>query len=79
MNVKIERFLKSFRILDEPDHSSFWEHLRSPLYILVVLFLSILLIPSVFLAVIWRPLIIATTEKDESLGIISQTFFFQRI
>ncbi|CAF1305896.1 unnamed protein product [Rotaria sordida] len=53
---------------NELDRSSFWEHFRSPLYILVVLFLSILLIPSVFLAVVWEPSITFITGEDKSLA-----------
>ncbi|CAF4769593.1 unnamed protein product [Rotaria sp. Silwood1] len=53
---------------NELNRNSFWKHFRSPLYILVVLFLSILLIPSVFLAVVWEPSITFITEHDKSLA-----------
>ena len=45
-----------------------WKHLTSPLYILVVLFLSILLMPSIFLTVTWYPWVLFITNHNTSLG-----------
>ena len=45
-----------------------WQHLTSPLYILVVLFLSILLLPGIFLAVTWYPWVYHITNKDTVLS-----------
>ena len=56
------------KILDESNENSFWKYFLSPSYILVVLFLSIVLIPSVFLSVIWEPLITFVTKQNQSLG-----------
>jgi hypothetical protein len=56
--------------LDESNSSTIYQYLRNPLYILVVLFLSIVLIPTVFLSVVWKPFITFITKEDESLGIV---------
>ncbi len=56
--------------LDESNSSTIYQYLRNPLYILVVLFLSIVLIPTVFLSVVWKPFITFITKQDESLGIV---------
>ncbi|CAM4866798.1 unnamed protein product [Rotaria socialis] len=53
---------------EESNRNTLWKNLRSPLYILVVLFLSIVLIPSVFLSVFWEPFITYITGDDESLA-----------
>ena len=45
-----------------------WQHLTSPLYILVVLFLSSLLLPRIFLAVIWYPWVYHITDHDTTLS-----------
>lgn len=45
-----------------------WKHLTNPLYILVVLFLSILLLPSELLSVIWYPRVYYITNQNASLG-----------
>ncbi|CAF0855764.1 unnamed protein product [Didymodactylos carnosus] len=45
-----------------------WKHLTSPLYILVVLFLSILLIPSTFLSVTWYPWVFYITNQNIKLA-----------
>lgn len=44
-----------------------WFYLTSPLYIFVVLFLSILLLPGIFLAVTWYPWVLYIT-KDTQLS-----------
>ncbi|CAF3896288.1 unnamed protein product [Rotaria magnacalcarata] len=44
-----------------------WQYLISPLYILVVLFLSILLLPGIFLSVTWYPWVYYITKKDTLL------------
>ncbi|CAF1222983.1 unnamed protein product [Rotaria sordida] len=44
-----------------------WHHLTSPLYLLVVLFLSILLLPGIFLAVTWYPWVYYITKQDTVL------------
>ncbi len=54
-------------ILDELNEKNFWKYLFSPLYILVVLFLSILIIPTVFLSVFWQPFISYITNEDITL------------
>jgi hypothetical protein len=56
--------------LDESNGSSIYQYLGNPLYILVVLFLSIVLIPTVFLSVVWEPFITFITKEDTSLGIV---------
>ncbi|CAF0837946.1 unnamed protein product [Rotaria sordida] len=45
-----------------------WEHLLSPVYILVVLYLSFLLLPSVFLPVTWFPWVMHITKDNEPLS-----------
>jgi hypothetical protein len=52
-----------------------WEHLTSHLYILVVLFLSVLLMPSVFLSVTWYPWVYYVTNQNTSLGKLLKTIF----
>ena len=42
--------------------------MKSPLYILVLFFLAILLIPTVFLSVFWKLFIQFLTNEDKSLG-----------
>ncbi|CAF1117414.1 unnamed protein product [Adineta steineri] len=44
-----------------------WHYLTSPLYLLVVLFLSILLLPGIFLAVTWYPWVYYITQQDTLL------------
>ncbi|CAF3816856.1 unnamed protein product [Rotaria sp. Silwood1] len=44
-----------------------WHHLISPLYLLVVLFLSLLLLPGIFLSVIWYPWVYYITKQDTIL------------
>ena len=44
-----------------------WRHLLSPIYIFVVLFLSVLLLPSVFLPVTWFPWTMYVTHDSEDL------------
>ncbi|CAF2755904.1 unnamed protein product [Rotaria sp. Silwood2] len=44
-----------------------WEHLLSPVYILVVLYLSFLLLPAVFLPVTWFPWVWYVTNENEAL------------
>ncbi|CAF3225742.1 unnamed protein product [Rotaria sp. Silwood2] len=44
-----------------------WYHLTSPLYILVVFFLSILLLPGIFLSVTWFPWVYYITKQDTIL------------
>ncbi|CAF1434745.1 unnamed protein product [Adineta ricciae] len=45
-----------------------WSHLLSPVYILVVLFLSILLLPSILLSVTWYPWVYYITNQNTLLG-----------
>lgn len=45
-----------------------WQHLTSPLYILVVLFLSFLLLPGIFLAVTWYPWVLHITNDNTELS-----------
>ncbi|CAF1442875.1 unnamed protein product [Adineta ricciae] len=45
-----------------------WKHLLSPLYILVVLDLGFLLLPSSLLAVVWYPWVYYITNQNTSLG-----------
>ena len=45
-----------------------WHYLTSPLYLLVVLFLSILLLPGIFLAVTWYPWVYYITQQDRILS-----------
>lgn len=45
-----------------------WKYLTSPLYILVVLFLSLLLMPSIFLTVTWYPWVLYITNQNIPLG-----------
>ncbi|CAF1363219.1 unnamed protein product [Adineta steineri] len=53
---------------NELNENNLWKNLLNPLYLLVVLFLSILLIPSVLLSVIWEPLITFITNHDDTLA-----------
>lgn len=46
-----------------------WRHLTSPLYILVVLYLSILLIPIDLLSITWYPRVYYLTNQNISTGI----------
>lgn len=46
-----------------------WKHLTSPLYILVVLYLSILLIPIDLLSITWYPRVYYLTNQSISAGI----------
>ena len=52
------------------NEKNFWKYFSSPLYLLVVLFLSLVLIPTVFLSVCWEPFINHLTKGDKSLGIL---------
>jgi len=45
-----------------------WKHLLSPLYIMVVMFLSILLLSGTFLHIIWYPWVYYITNQDTSLS-----------
>ncbi|CAF4879137.1 unnamed protein product [Rotaria sp. Silwood1] len=45
-----------------------WHHLISPLYLLVVLFLRLLLLPGIFLSVIWYPWVYYITKQDTILS-----------
>lgn len=51
-----------------------WHYLTSPLYILVVLFLSILLLPGIFLSVTWYPWVFYITKQDILLSKSSKLF-----
>ncbi|CAF1581494.1 unnamed protein product [Adineta ricciae] len=51
---------------DRNHEINFWKTLRDPLYISVVLFLSVLIIPTVFLSVVWQPLIQFITNQNKS-------------
>jgi len=44
-----------------------WRHLLSPMYISVVLFLSVLLLPAIFLPVTWFPWVYYVTGQNEDL------------
>ncbi|UJR12570.1 hypothetical protein I4U23_016746 [Adineta vaga] len=44
-----------------------WHYLTSPLYLLVILFLSVLLLPGIFLAVTWYPWVYYITKQDITL------------
>ena len=52
-----------------------WKHLTSPLYILVVLYLSVLLMPSIFLAVTWYPWVYYITNEDVELSKLIRRYF----
>jgi hypothetical protein len=54
---------------DQLNENHFSKYLFNPLYILVVLFLSIVLIPTIFLSVFWEPFITFLTKENLSLGI----------
>ncbi|CAF2361322.1 unnamed protein product [Rotaria sp. Silwood2] len=45
-----------------------WQHLLSPIYIFVVLYLSVLLLPTVFLPVTWFPWVMYVTNENEDLS-----------
>ncbi|CAF1035387.1 unnamed protein product [Rotaria sordida] len=45
-----------------------WQHLLNPIYIFVVLYLSVLLLPAVFLPVTWFPWIMYVTNGNENLS-----------
>jgi hypothetical protein len=44
-----------------------WEHILSPVYIMLVLFTSMVLLPTIFLSVIWYPWVYYITDNNESL------------
>lgn len=48
-----------------------WHYLTSPLYILVVLFLSFLLLTGIFLSVTWYPWVYYITNRDTLLSKLS--------
>jgi hypothetical protein len=50
-----------------------WEHILSPVYIMLVLFTSMVLLPTIFLSVIWYPWVYYITDNNESLCKLSQT------
>ena len=45
-----------------------WKHLTNPLYILVVLYLSILLMPSILLSVTWYPWVYYINHNDKTIS-----------
>ena len=47
-----------------------WKHLTSPLYIMVVIFVSFLLIPVDLLSITWYPRVYYLTNQNISAGII---------
>ena len=57
------KFDIQLELTNQLNQKNFWKYLLSPLYILVVLFLSILLIPTVFLSVFWEPFITFLTKE----------------
>ncbi|CAF2769945.1 unnamed protein product [Rotaria sp. Silwood2] len=63
-NSEIDKTKWYMRILKR---KGVWNYLTSPLYILVVLFLSILLLPGIFLAVTWYPWVYYITKQDTVL------------
>jgi len=63
------KFNIQLELTDQLNENHFSKYLLNPLYILVVLFLSIVLISTVFLSVFWEPLITFLTKEDLSLGI----------
>jgi hypothetical protein len=52
-----------------------WEHLTNPLYILVILYLSVLFIPYNLLSVTWYPWVYYIKDSDKT---ISKYFFLTR-
>ncbi len=44
-----------------------WEHILSPLYIMLVLFASMVLLPATLLSVIWYPWVYYITDQNKSL------------
>lgn len=66
-----------FYILEGTQRDTLWKNLGSPFYILVVLFCSIVLIPSVFLSVLWEPFITHITGDDKSLGMHLNIFSYK--
>ncbi|CAF1210015.1 unnamed protein product [Rotaria sordida] len=63
-NSEIDKMKWYIRILKR---QGVWHYLTSPLYLLVVLFLSILLLPGIFLAVTWYPWVYYITKQDTIL------------
>jgi len=57
------KFDIQLELTNQLNENHFWKYLLSPLYILVVLFLSIVLIPTVFLSVFWEPFIRFLTKE----------------
>ncbi|CAF0909863.1 unnamed protein product [Rotaria sp. Silwood1] len=45
-----------------------WEHLTNPLYILVVLYLSFLLMPNILLSVTWYPWVYYINHNDKTIS-----------
>lgn len=81
-NLRLENKTISSQSINREDHlppmrwykqiykrKGVWHYLTSPLYILVVLFLSILLLPGIFLSVTWYPWVeYITNDTDLSIG-----------
>ncbi|CAF0942748.1 unnamed protein product [Didymodactylos carnosus] len=63
-NSEIDKMKWHTRVLKR---KGVWYYLTSPLYLLVVLFLSILLLPGIFLAVTWYPWVYYITKQDTIL------------
>lgn len=65
---KFDTHLEENSSKDESDkvyrHQGVWQHIISPLYILLILFLSILIMPSVFLSVTWYPWVYHITDQS---------------
>ena len=53
---------------DQNDQKPFWKYLVDPFYILIVLFLSFVILPTVFLAVVWKPSITWMVHGDAIRG-----------
>ena len=53
-----------------------WRHLLSPMYISVVLFLSVLLLPAIFLPVTWYPWVYYVTDDNTDLSKDLSDHFF---
>ncbi|CAF1453618.1 unnamed protein product [Adineta steineri] len=64
-NTQVDKMKWYTRILKR---KGVWQYLTSPLYLLVVLFLSILLLPGIFLAVTWYPWVYYITNQDTVLS-----------
>ena len=75
-NASVEIIKGSKWYMNMYNRRGVWRHLTNPFYILVVLFLSVLLLPSVFLSVTWYQWVSYITNNSKELGKLSEILLF---